>query len=118
MPAERRRAAALDRRHYLQLVEADVTGGGSAPRPPVIADEIRALQPRTEHCRGRLRRRVIFRAAPVSFTGPLPWTRQLVERALDGGDHSSGDVGITRCGFWFSVTQQRLDGSDMGLAFE
>jgi hypothetical protein len=118
MPAERRRAAALDRRHYLQLVEADVTGVGSAPRRPVIAEDIRDLQLRTEHCRGRLRRRLIFRAAPVSFTGPLLWTRQLVERALDGGDHSSGDVGIARCGFWFSVTQQRLDGSDMGLAFE
>src|ERR1700738_5390387 len=118
MPAERRRAAALDRRAYLQLVEADVTGVGSAPRRPVIAEDIRDLQLRTEHCRGRLRRRVIFRAAPVSFTGPLPWTRPLVERALDGGDHSGGDGGLARRGFWFSVAQQRLDGSDMGLAFE
>src|ERR1700674_4355914 len=105
MPTERRRAAALDRRHYLQLVEADVPGIGSTPRRPVIAEDIRDFQLRTRHCRGRLRRRLIFLAAPVSFTGPLLWTRQLVERALDGGDHASGDVRIAGCGVCFSVTQ-------------
>jgi hypothetical protein len=35
MPAERRRAAALDRAHHLQLAEADVAGVGFAPRGPV-----------------------------------------------------------------------------------
>jgi hypothetical protein len=56
VPAERRRAAALDRRHHLQLVEADVSGIGSTPRRPVVAEDIRDLQRWTEH-RGRLRRR-------------------------------------------------------------
>src|SRR5580693_4619991 len=38
MAAERRRAAALDGRHHLHLVEADVSGIGFAPRRPVVAE--------------------------------------------------------------------------------
>jgi hypothetical protein len=49
MTAERRRAAALDRRHHLQLVEADASGIGSTPRRPVIAEDIRDLQLWTGH---------------------------------------------------------------------
>jgi hypothetical protein len=44
MPAERGRAAALDGRHHLQLVEADMPGIGSTPRRPVVAEDIRDLQ--------------------------------------------------------------------------
>jgi hypothetical protein len=51
MAAERRRAAALDRRHHLQLVEADVTGIGGTPRRSVIAEDIRDLQCWTGHSR-------------------------------------------------------------------
>src|ERR1700719_3533632 len=47
MPAEGRRAAALDRRHYLQLAEAHVAGVGLAPRRSVVAEDIRDLQNRT-----------------------------------------------------------------------
>ena len=43
MAAERHRAAALDGRHHLQLVEADVPGVGAAPRRPVVAEDIRNL---------------------------------------------------------------------------
>ena len=118
MATERRRAAALDRRHHLQLVEADVTGIGRTPRRPMVAEDIRDLQLWMGHCRGRLRRRLIFLAVLPSFAGPLLCARQVVKRALDGGDHAGGDVGIARRGFWFRVTQQRLDSSDMGLAFE
>ena len=56
MAAERRRAAALDRRHHLQLAEAHMTGIGSAPRRPVAAEDVRDLQRRTRHARHRLRR--------------------------------------------------------------
>jgi hypothetical protein len=49
MTAERRCAAALDGRHYLQLVEADVPGVGRTPRRPVVAEDIRDLQPWTQH---------------------------------------------------------------------
>ena len=51
MPAEGRRAAALDRRHYLQLAEAHVAGIGLAPRRSVIAEDIRDLQNRASHDR-------------------------------------------------------------------
>jgi hypothetical protein len=43
MAAERHRAAALDGRHHLQLIEADVPGIGSAPRRPVVAEDIYRL---------------------------------------------------------------------------
>ena len=44
MPAESRRAAALDGRHHLQLAEAHMAGIGSAPCRPVAAEDIRDLQ--------------------------------------------------------------------------
>ena len=44
MAAERRRAATLDRRHHLQLAEADVTCIGFTPGGPVVAEDIRDLQ--------------------------------------------------------------------------
>jgi len=43
MTSERRRAAALDGRHHLQLVEANVAGIGSAPRRSVVAEDIYRL---------------------------------------------------------------------------
>jgi hypothetical protein len=52
MPAKRCRAAALDGRHHLHLVEADVTGIGRTPRRPVVAEDIRDLQRWTGHSRG------------------------------------------------------------------
>jgi hypothetical protein len=51
MPAERRRAAALDRRHHLQLAEADMAGIGPAPCRTVAAEDIRDLQRWTRHAR-------------------------------------------------------------------
>ena len=58
MAAERRRAAARDGRHHLQLVEADVPGIGSAPSEAVVAENIRDLQRWTGHGRRPLRRRL------------------------------------------------------------
>jgi hypothetical protein len=40
MPAERDCAAALDRTHDLDLVEADAAGIGAPPRRPVVAEDI------------------------------------------------------------------------------
>src|SRR5436190_11811760 len=106
VPAKGRGAAAFDRRHHLQLIEADVTGIGRTPRGPVLAEDIRHLQRRTGHSRRRLRRRLHFVAVPLSFPGSLVlWSRQPVERALDGGDHAGGDVEIARGGFQFLVTE-------------
>src|SRR5258705_8577705 len=44
MAAERRRAAALNRRHDLHLAEADMAGIGLAPRCPMVAEDSRDLQ--------------------------------------------------------------------------
>src|ERR1700731_672469 len=52
--AERRRAAALDRRHHLELAKADMAGIGSAPCRSMIAEDIRELQCRTRHARRAL----------------------------------------------------------------
>lgn len=46
VPAECRRAAALDGRHYLHLLEADVTAVGITPRSAMIAEDVRDLQAR------------------------------------------------------------------------
>jgi hypothetical protein len=43
MAAQRRRSAALDRRHHLQLAEAHVAGMGRTPSRPVMAEDIRHL---------------------------------------------------------------------------
>src|SRR6266852_2843229 len=44
MAAERCRAAALDRRHHLELAEADMAGIGLAPCRSMAAQDIRNLQ--------------------------------------------------------------------------
>ena len=53
--AERRRAAALDCTHYLQLVEAHMTAVGLPPGGTVIAEDVRDLQSRSNHGRRRYR---------------------------------------------------------------
>ena len=53
MAAERCRAAALDRRHHLQLTEADMAGIGPAPCRAVAAEDVRDLQRWTRHARFR-----------------------------------------------------------------
>ena len=52
---ERRRAAALDRAHHLQLVEAGVATVGLAPGRTVLAEDVRDLQDRPKHGRRRYR---------------------------------------------------------------
>ncbi len=47
MAAQRRRSAALDRRHDLQLAEAHVAGTGGTPSRPAVAEDVRHLDRRT-----------------------------------------------------------------------
>src|SRR5437763_346987 len=69
MAAESRRAAALDRRHHLQLAEAPMAGIGFAPRRSMAAEDIRNLQRRTRHASralgGRLSLLELQRCAPA-----------------------------------------------------
>src|SRR5215472_12283358 len=51
MTAERSRAAALDRTHHLQLVEAHMPAIGLAPGRAVIAENVRDLQSWSSHDR-------------------------------------------------------------------
>jgi len=126
MTAERRRAAALDGRHHLQLVEADVARIGSTPRLSVAAEDIRDLQRWTQHCRGRLGRRLIGAGRlAILGRGFLLWLfallarlRQQIERTRDFRDHSGSDAGIARRRLQLVVSQQRLNDSDVGAALK
>src|SRR6202140_2796525 len=53
MAAERRRAAALDRTHHLQLVEAHMPAVGLTPGRTVVAENVRDLQRWWTHGRRR-----------------------------------------------------------------
>jgi len=53
MSAERRRAAVLDRRHHLELAEADMAGIGPAPCRTVATEDVRDLQRWTRHDAGQ-----------------------------------------------------------------
>ena len=64
MAAERGRAATLDGRHHLELVETDVAGMGRTPCRPVVAEDIRDLQRWTGHSRRQLHRWLLLRALP------------------------------------------------------
>ena len=46
MPAQRRRSAALDRRHDLELAEAHMAGMGRTPSRPAMAEDVRHLDRR------------------------------------------------------------------------
>ena len=82
--AERGCAAALDRAHHLQLIEAHMAAVGLAPSRTVVAEDVRDLQSRSSHNRRLLRRR------PLGVSpGRLAARRaQARERALDLGDES------------------------------
>jgi hypothetical protein len=75
MPAEGRRAAALDGTHDLHLIEADVAGIGATPRRSVVVEDIRDLQHSARHDRGSLRRRLFLTSAGI--------TAGLSERCLE-----------------------------------
>ena len=88
MVAEGRRAAALDRRHHLELVEADMAGMGLAPCDAMAAEDIRNLQSRARH------KRRTSAGWPV-----LPeLERDMLQRAHDLADRLGGDAGIERRG--------------------
>src|SRR5271166_6367903 len=72
VPAERRRATALDRTHHLQLLEAHMAAVGFTPSRAVIAEDVRDLQNWSSHNR----RRYGAGGSPVSRLAPL-WRRTL-----------------------------------------
>src|ERR1700723_4563202 len=86
--AESRRAAALDRRHHLQLAETDMTGIGLPPCRAMVAEDIRDLQGGTSHDRRGLCRRLVLR---YQQSEPIP-------RAHDRADHVGCYLRVERGG--------------------
>lgn len=108
MPAEGCGAAALDRRHHLQLVEAEMAGVGLTPRPSMPAEDIRDLQNRARHARRAL----------GGWLGRLELQRDMLQRAHDLTDRLGGDPGIERRVLEFGVTEQHLDHPNVGVLLE
>src|SRR6516162_1130338 len=74
MPAERGRAALLDCRHDLELIQAHMPGIGPAPVGSMAIKDVCDLQPRTAHRRPA---RPWVAACPRSMapTGRVGWLR-------------------------------------------
>jgi hypothetical protein len=96
VPAERRRAAALDRRHDLQLAEANVAGVGSTPRRSVAAENIRDLQRRAGHASPASGRRLAL----------LQLRGDVIERADDLADRFGGNPCVERRRVKLGVTER------------
>jgi hypothetical protein len=97
MAAECRRAAVLDRRHHLELAEADMAGIGLTPCRSMAAENIRDLQLWTCQARRALGGRLAFLDMQ---------RREAIERAHDLADGIGGNTGIRRRRFQLGVTEQ------------
>ncbi len=112
MATERRCAAALDSTHHLELTEADMTGIGSSPSGPVVAENIRDLQLWTGHRCGGLRRLEF----PLLRFDMAFWLGQTIKWAFDLGNHAGGDLCIARGHIQFAVSEHRLNYTDIDTA--
>ena len=108
MAAESCRAAVLDCRHHLELVEADMAGIGSAPCRSMVAEDIRDLQSRARH----------KRLASAGRPDLLELERDVLQRAHDLADRLGGDAGIERRGVELGVTEQHLDDADIDVLLQ
>ena len=97
MPAESRRATALDRRHHLQLAKAHMAGVGFAPRRSMVAEDIRDLEIWPPHdCQGL-----------GGWLGASGLQRgQAIQRAHDVADGVGGNARVERGRVELGVAQQ------------
>jgi hypothetical protein len=93
MAAESDRAAALDRRHHLQLAEADMTGIGLPPYRAMVAEDIRDLQNWMGHQRRASSGRLVL------------LVDEMIERAFDVADRIGGDLGVARRGVELGMSE-------------
>src|SRR6202166_4044719 len=115
MPAERRRATALDRTHHLQLVEAHMPAVGLTPRRPVIAENVRDLQSWSSHGPASLRRR---RLRTVSLRTPAARRAQTLQGALDLGNQSDRHATVAGRRLGLGMSEQRLNHANVLAALE
>src|SRR5271168_5283046 len=99
MTAESGGAAGLDRRHHLQLGEADMAGMAAAEGSAMAQQDIGDLQQRAH--RGSV-------AGVNTFQQPL----ELLERTGDSPDDFGCDTGIERGGVELGMAEQHLDDAD------
>ena len=104
---ERRCSATLDGRHDPQLVKRDVPAVGLAPSGTMVTEYIRNLQGWLGHGPNALRRALLL--APGD---------QIIERALDPGDHGRRHERIACRRLQLVMAQQRLDLADVDTGFE
>jgi hypothetical protein len=92
-----------------------VTTVGVTPSGAVIAEDIRNLESGSRHQRSALPRRWLILGLLLCLLARLI---ELIERALDGGDHAGGDARVARRRIQFVVTQNRLNHPDIGAALQ
>src|SRR5262249_22774297 len=98
----------LDRRHHLQLVEADMAGMGLTPSRAMVAEDIRNLQSRARHkCR-----------ASTRWPDLRELEHDMLQWAPDLADRLGGNLGIEYRGLEVGVTKQHLNHADVGVLLE
>src|SRR5215468_4288327 len=118
MPAERCRAAVLDRRHHLELAEADMAGVGLAPRRSMAAEDIRNLQPWTCQQRRALGGRLglgLLLGLVLDLVLVGPQRREAVKRAHDLADRFGGNACVERCRFQLRMSQKYLNHTNIDI---
>src|SRR6201993_1938402 len=105
MAAERGRAALLDRRDDLELIQAHMPGIGSTPVGSMAMKDVCDLQPRAAH-----RPRLGLRSRP-----PLGQCYEPVEWAGYGPDRGIGDASVKRRCVELGVTQKRLNHANIDI---
>ena len=108
MPAERRRAAALDRRHHLELFEAHMAGIGLTPCRTMRAEDIRELERRARHARRVLTGR----------RGGLEGFDEMIERAHDLTQRIGGNARVESGSVELGMAQQHLDHTDIDVLLQ
>jgi hypothetical protein len=108
MPTERCRAAVLDRRHHLELVEAHMAGIGLTPCRTMLAENIRELECRARHARRASGRR----------HGRLERFDEMIERAYDLTERVGGNARIESGGVELGMAEQHLDYPDIDILLQ
>src|SRR6202048_4453972 len=108
MAAERRGAAALDRRHHLEVAEADMAGIGTAPCRAMVAEDIRNLQRRARHARRASGGRLVL----------LDLADEMIERAGGVADRSGGNLRVARRRVELGMSEQHLDHANIDVLLQ